>query len=397
MSLLLLSILPTVVILIYIYYKDKYEQEPLSLLLAAFGTGILATGCVFFTFALLKSTIPYTINTGNGVIDSFLKSFFEAAIPEELFKFLALYILIWKNPNFNERFDGIIYAVFVSLGLATFENILYVFSYGHEVGIARAILSVPAHALFGVAMGYYFSFAKFTPQSRKRYLTLSLVVPILLHGIYDFLPLLVGKLAQTHPLLPAVLMFAFLAFVIFLWVQGLKKIKRLSSDFYFTDTPNVKIKKEHVSPKNSVSKSAIFQTKFWYDTDPALFDSEREAILQKYPQATLEIINGIVKFSIEVNSFSTWKIQLSYAQNYRKLSQQLRLYIIFPPLNELMDRTNELPYMRQDLSGNYFLDLAPYQNPTGVETINNALTWIHLFEDWSNKKIKLSDFIIDKG
>ena len=90
-------------------------------------------------------------------------AFIVAALTEEGMKFLAFYFFFWKNRNFNERFDGIVYAVYISLGFAGIENILYVFTGGYSVGVIRALTAVPAHALFGIVMGYYFGMAKFNP------------------------------------------------------------------------------------------------------------------------------------------------------------------------------------------------------------------------------------------
>jgi RsiW-degrading membrane proteinase PrsW (M82 family) len=220
--LIFLSIAPSIVILLFIYIKDKYEKEPLNLLLKSFGLGALSAICVIAFFRI----IPIEIDTmGNHFADSFVTAFFIAAIPEELFKFLFLYWLIWKNRNFNERFDGIIYAVFVSLGFATLENIIYVLQGGISVGLIRAFTAVPAHALFGVAMGFYFSYAKFLPEYKNKYLVLTVGVPIVLHGVYDFFAIAsnVSNLA-----LSALLALSFYVFVVFLWIYGFRKIKKMT-------------------------------------------------------------------------------------------------------------------------------------------------------------------------
>lgn len=119
--------------------------------------------------------------------NAFANAFLVAALCEEAFKLLAVYILIWKNPNFNERFDGIVYAVFVSLGFALVENILYVFSNGMSTGIARAFTAVPAHAMFGIMMGYYLGLSRFSAKKRVRYFILAFLIPFFLHGLYDFI------------------------------------------------------------------------------------------------------------------------------------------------------------------------------------------------------------------
>uniref|UniRef100_A0A7V1EHM3 PrsW family intramembrane metalloprotease n=1 Tax=candidate division WOR-3 bacterium TaxID=2052148 RepID=A0A7V1EHM3_UNCW3 len=94
---------------------------------------------------------------------------------------------IYKNIEFDEVMDGIVYCVASSLGFATIENIFYVFEYGVGTGILRAFLSVPGHALFGALMGYYIGRAKFDKPNEKRLITLGLLFAILTHGIFDFL------------------------------------------------------------------------------------------------------------------------------------------------------------------------------------------------------------------
>ena len=138
----------------------------------------------------------------------------------------ALSLLIWKNVEFNEKFDGIVYATFVSLGFAAVENILYVIDNGVSTGIMRAITAVPAHAIFGICMGYFFGMAKFYPKKRKTYLYLAFLLPFFLHGFYDFI-LMSGK---------NFLLILFIPFIIYMWIVGFTKIKTLNNaSIYNTD------------------------------------------------------------------------------------------------------------------------------------------------------------------
>ncbi len=153
-------------------------------------------------------------------------SFVVAGFTEEGFKFLAFLLIIWRNIHFNEKFDGIVYAVFISMGFAGVENILYVYRGGNEVALARALTAVPAHALFGVVMGYYLGLARFYLLKRKEYMMKALVYPLLLHGFYDFV-----LLSQYH-----LLLLFFVPYMIWLWVGGSKKIRALSeASFYRND------------------------------------------------------------------------------------------------------------------------------------------------------------------
>ncbi len=212
MNIAIVSLAPVVIILVYIYVRDKYEKEPVSLLLKSLGLGALIVIPVVFTESLLSAIMPYFNETATAFYDAFVV----AAFTEEVFKFLVLYFLIRKNKEFNERFDGIVYAVFISLGFAAVENVLYVYEGGLDVGLMRAFTAVPAHALFGVSMGYYFALSKFETEDTGLNMFKALAVPIVLHGIYDFI------LMTGHPYL----LFAFIPFLIYLWWFGLKKIKQ---------------------------------------------------------------------------------------------------------------------------------------------------------------------------
>ena len=92
-------------------------------------------------------------------------AFAVVAVVEEGTKFLLMKLRTWKNPNFNYSFDGIVYAVSVSLGFAAFENIKYVMNFGLSVALPRAVLAVPGHMGFAVFMGLFYGRAKlFRPR-----------------------------------------------------------------------------------------------------------------------------------------------------------------------------------------------------------------------------------------
>jgi RsiW-degrading membrane proteinase PrsW (M82 family) len=185
MSLLIIAIAPVLIILAYVYYRDKYEKEPLLLLVKGLISGMIIVIPVIIAEQLTYSLLPYLFKNEIGM--AFGNAFFVAALCEEALKLIAVYQLIWRNKNFNERFDGIVYAVFVSLGFALVENIMYVFSNGLSTGLSRAFTAVPAHAMFGIMMGYYLGNARFIRIKRPLYLTMAFVAPFLLHGLYDFI------------------------------------------------------------------------------------------------------------------------------------------------------------------------------------------------------------------
>ena len=219
MSILLASLAPVVIILLYIYFRDKYEKEPIRLLIKTLVSGAVIVVPVILVGRLLLSIMPSMGTVASAAYHAFLV----AGFTEEIFKFLALYLLIWKSPSFNEKFDGIVYAVFVSLGFAAVENVMYVLDGGYHTAIVRAITAVPAHALFGITMGYYFGIAHMYSELRKSYLLRALLIPIVLHGIYDFI-----LMVEVDWLLTI-----FIIYVVYLYVTGIKKLKTLSDASIF--------------------------------------------------------------------------------------------------------------------------------------------------------------------
>jgi protease PrsW len=190
MGLLALAIAPGIAICLFIYFKDKYNREPLGLMLLSFFMGVLSIiPAIIIQIALTK---PVKQLMGPGIFYTAVFSYVIVALSEEGSKFLALRFIPFRRKAFDDPFDGIVYAVIVSMGFATLENIMYVFQHGIGTGILRMFLSVPAHATFGVLMGYHVGLAKFYPESRKKYMLLALFWPILFHGTFDFL-LFVGN------------------------------------------------------------------------------------------------------------------------------------------------------------------------------------------------------------
>jgi RsiW-degrading membrane proteinase PrsW (M82 family) len=183
LALLALALAPGTAIGLYIYLKDHHEREPLILLMISFLYGALSTIVTLF--------ISFPVNTflltkEDDVISQFINAFFKVALIEELSKFLFVRFILYRNKNFNEPFDGIVYAVMVSMGFATLENVLYVYQFGFVTGVTRMFTAVPAHAVFGIMMGYYLGRAKFTSTHELFYSILALLAPTLFHGAYDY-------------------------------------------------------------------------------------------------------------------------------------------------------------------------------------------------------------------
>ncbi|HNX44461.1 MAG TPA: PrsW family glutamic-type intramembrane protease [Bacteroidales bacterium] len=213
MLLLILSLAPVAALLAYIYFRDRYEKEPVALILKGFLAGAaLMIPCMpvetwLSRFCTGCATIPFALYTG----------FIVAGTTEELLKFLMIFLLFFRNRNFNERYDGIVYAVSVSLGFAAIENVMYVFNSGIPTGLIRAFTAVPAHAFFGIVMGYYFGLARFVNGYRKSFLLKAFLFPMILHGLYDFI------LFSQNPWI----LIGFVPLMIILWRVGLNRIKKL--------------------------------------------------------------------------------------------------------------------------------------------------------------------------
>ena len=214
MKLLLLALAPVCIIAVYVYLRDKYEKEPIPLLMKSMGAGALIVLPIILIEKAFMAVMPVMPQPGEALYTAFLV----AAFTEESFKFIALYVLIWQNKNFNEKFDGIVYAVFVSLGFAAIENIMYVFQHGEMTGYVRMLVSVPGHAIFGITMGYYFGLAKFYYKHRRMLLIRAILYPIILHGVFDFILMLGNKR----------LLLLFIPYVVYLYFDGLKRMKNLS-------------------------------------------------------------------------------------------------------------------------------------------------------------------------
>ncbi len=183
MTLILSALAPVAAIMIYIYVKDKYEKEPKRLLLACFLFGGIVSIVITTILYLL---IDHVVELDNdfSILQQFIRAFFIVALVEEFSKYVVVRYFAQTRKAFNEPFDGIIYAVMVSMGFAAVENIFYVLEGGYQIALLRAFTAVPAHATFGVLMGYFMGKAKFS--NRIQYNLTGLALAILFHGAYDF-------------------------------------------------------------------------------------------------------------------------------------------------------------------------------------------------------------------
>jgi RsiW-degrading membrane proteinase PrsW (M82 family) len=223
----LTAILPAAFLMRYIYRKDTVEKEPPYLLAALVLQGVLAA-LASIILEYLGEGILSTMVDANSPYYTVLTAFLVVAMVEEGMKFLLLKRRTWRDPNFNYRFDGVVYAVFVSLGFAAFENLEYVFRYGLAVTVPRALLAIPGHMGFAVFMGAFYGRAKLCEDmgnraGRNANLWAGYLTAVLLHGFYD-------ACAMTSSRTATIL---FAGFVILMYILVIFRVRRESA----TDMP----------------------------------------------------------------------------------------------------------------------------------------------------------------
>lgn len=247
----LAAILPAAILGIYVFKKDKAEKEPLTLLLQLFCLGaavcLPAAYIEHFVIAGIDALFEPFVFVGNGTqsmeagalfLYKIIYFFVGIAFVEEGLKWITMTRVTFKSRDFNSLFDGMIYAVFVSLGFAALENIFYVLSYGWGNALMRAILSVPGHMFFAVIMGYYYSWWHIREKARqweealreegrilvrkpfsvRKSKAMSLLMPTLAHGIYNFCCSSDSVWYQI----------TFYVFILFLYLHCFGRIRRMS-------------------------------------------------------------------------------------------------------------------------------------------------------------------------
>ncbi len=182
--LLALALSPGAALGLYIYFKDKYEREPIGLVVTSFFLGVASTVITLILSWPISRIIP--IDEKN-ISEQAIHAFLLVALIEEFSKFIFVRWLLYANKNFNEPFDGFVYAVSVGLGFASLENILYVMgsANGIATGVLRMFTAVPAHATFAVLMGYFMGLAK-CEKGKAHYVWYGLGAATLFHGAYDY-------------------------------------------------------------------------------------------------------------------------------------------------------------------------------------------------------------------
>ena len=223
------AVIPAVILLVRVEKADRLEKESKRLLLSLVLYGIISTtiaalgervGIWLLDQLFQEETLLYNILLYFGVV----------ALSEEGAKYVLLKRRTWRSPEFNCQFDGVVYGVFVSLGFALWENIGYVAYYGLTTALVRAVTAVPGHACFGVFMGAWYGVAKRLEgegdlEGSAKARRASLIVPMLLHGFYDF--------CATYD--NSVFNLIFLVFVIGMFIAANRLVKRASRNDTYID------------------------------------------------------------------------------------------------------------------------------------------------------------------
>lgn len=205
LTLILASFVPGLLWVWFFYRQDRYDKEPVHLVVFTFIAGMLAV----VPAAILELPFRDQLVQPTHLFVRFLVAFLVVGLGEEGFKLLAVLFTAFRHRAFNEPVDGIIYAVSASLGFAALENLLYAITFGIEVAPVRAVVTALAHASFGGVAGLYLGLAHPNPRARWGLVLQGLGIAALLHGVYDFL--IIARL--VHPLFAILLVFFTYRFV----------------------------------------------------------------------------------------------------------------------------------------------------------------------------------------
>ncbi len=229
MQLLALALAPGLAISLFIFHRDAYNREPKINLLFAFLLGaLMIVPAILIERSFMQ--IPGKTITGTAIL-----AFLIVALTEELSKFAVLRLYAYPRRSFDEPLDGIVYAVVISMGFATVENVFYVQQYGIGTAWLRMFLAVPAHASFAVLMGYYTGLAKFSNRNRTALMIRGILVAVIFHGAYDFFLFLQGNVFVNEYLSDGLLFLGALLSFIFgvrLSFRHLKEHRLLSQKTY---------------------------------------------------------------------------------------------------------------------------------------------------------------------
>ncbi|MBR6314799.1 MAG: PrsW family intramembrane metalloprotease [Clostridia bacterium] len=185
------AVIPVIFLMIRVWRADRLESESPELLFRLVIAGVISALIALVSERILSFILDSTVEQTTLLYQALLY-FVVVAVSEEGAKYFMLKRRTWRNPEFNCQYDGVVYAVFVSLGFALWENISYVLHYGFQTALVRAVTAIPGHACFGVFMGVFYGAAKRLDNEGKTGASrlcrrVGLLMSMLLHGAYDFI------------------------------------------------------------------------------------------------------------------------------------------------------------------------------------------------------------------
>lgn len=227
LALIILALFPVLLLGYYIYEKDTLK-EPKKLLLKLFLAGLISSGLVIVIDICIEAICPkfylFSDSYEMNKLITFLLVFLEIGFLEEIVKWYFIRVIGYENKEFDQIYDIIVYSCYLALGFAFFENLFYVLDGGIRVGILRGLIAVPAHAAFGVFMGYFLGKARLSKDKKSyfKYIFLSIFIPSILHTIYDYL-----LLFESNTMFNLLIIYMIIVYTIaFKIINKLSKIKK---------------------------------------------------------------------------------------------------------------------------------------------------------------------------
>ena len=184
------AVIPALFLMVKVYQSDRLEKESPAMLLSLVKAGIFSSLIALVSERVFSGLLSLAVRDAH--LYQILLYFVVVAFSEEGAKYFMLRRNSWTSLEFNCQYDGVVYAVFISLGFALWENLSYVMQYGFSAAVVRAVTAIPGHTCFGVFMGVFYGLAKHhavrgRSENAGRCSVLAVLVPALLHGAYDYI------------------------------------------------------------------------------------------------------------------------------------------------------------------------------------------------------------------
>ena len=218
------AVIPAVFLMIKVYRSDRLEKESPRLLMTLVKAGVLSSLLALVEERVLSVLLVMCVAPDDPMYNIILY-FGIVAFSEETSKYIFMKRNTWRNYEFNCQYDGVVYAVFVSLGFALWENISYVLQYGFATAVVRAGTAIPGHACFGVFMGVFYGIAKKYDNRgdkgiSKLFRVLAVLFPAALHGAYDYIATMEEYNGDTY----------FIGFIVVLFAASYILVNRMSKN-----------------------------------------------------------------------------------------------------------------------------------------------------------------------